>query len=148
MEGEDFASPRKPSLGLAGCGKGLLPAKSSPQTLKRGTIFAVLAARVKLVPFPILLIRSIFRRPPSRADLALHRGSGRDTLLCGCRKEKITVMTSALLDLEPKEVWKHFEAFTKIPRASTKEAAAREYVLGIAKRLGLEAIHDKAGKPV
>jgi hypothetical protein len=25
-------------------------------------------------------------------------------------------MTSAILDLEPKEVWKHFEALTKIPR--------------------------------
>ena len=57
-------------------------------------------------------------------------------------------MTSAFVDLEPKEVWKHFEAFTKIPRASTKEAAAREYVLGIAKRLGLEATHDKAGNTV
>ena len=57
-------------------------------------------------------------------------------------------MTSALVDLEPKEVWKHFEALTKIPRASTKEAAAREYVLAQAKRLGLEAIHDNAGNTV
>ena len=57
-------------------------------------------------------------------------------------------MTSVLVDLEPKEVWKHFEALTKIPRASTKEAAARDYVLVIAKRLGLEAIHDKAGNTV
>ncbi len=38
-------------------------------------------------------------------------------------------MTSAVLYLEPKEVWKHFEALTRIPRASTKETAAREYVL-------------------
>lgn len=57
-------------------------------------------------------------------------------------------MKSALLDLEPKEVWKHFEALTKIPRASTKETAAREYVLGVAKRAGLEATHDKAGNTV
>ena len=57
-------------------------------------------------------------------------------------------MTSAFVDLEPKEVWRHFESFTKIPRASTKEAAARDYVLAIAKRLGLEAIHDKAGNTV
>jgi len=57
-------------------------------------------------------------------------------------------MASAILDLEPKEVWKHFEALTKIPRASTKEAAAREYVLAEAKRLGLEAIHDNAGNTV
>ena len=39
------------------------------------------------------------------------------------------VMNSALADMEPKPVWKHFEALTKIPRASTKEAAARDYVL-------------------
>src|ERR1700756_4882391 len=57
-------------------------------------------------------------------------------------------MTSVLVDLEPKEVWKHFEALTKIPRASTKEAAAREYVLAVGKRLGLEAIHDNAGNTV
>ena len=57
-------------------------------------------------------------------------------------------MGTVLVDLEPKEVWKHFEALTKIPRASTKEAAAREYVLGIAKRVGLEATHDKAGNTV
>ena len=57
-------------------------------------------------------------------------------------------MTSALVDLEPREVWKHFEALTKIPRASTKEAAARDYVLAQAKRLGLEAVHDHAGNTV
>jgi len=57
-------------------------------------------------------------------------------------------MTSAVLDLEPKEVWKHFAALTKIPRASTKEAAAREYVLAQAKRVGLEAIRDNAGNTV
>ena len=42
------------------------------------------------------------------------------------------VMTPALTDLEPKQVWKHFDALAAIPRASTKEAAAREYVLSIA----------------
>ncbi|HTW31736.1 MAG TPA: aminoacyl-histidine dipeptidase [Candidatus Sulfotelmatobacter sp.] len=57
-------------------------------------------------------------------------------------------MTSALLNLEPKEVWKHFEALSQIPRASTKEAAAREYVLAQARRLGLETIHDNAGNTV
>src|SRR5437764_2581005 len=57
-------------------------------------------------------------------------------------------MTRALVDLEPKEVWKHFEALAKIPRPSTKEAAAREYVVAQAKRLGLETIHDNAGNTV
>src|SRR5579862_3068859 len=59
-----------------------------------------------------------------------------------------SVMASVLVDLEPKQVWKHFEALTKIPRASTKEAAARQYVLDIAKRVGLEVTHDKAGNTV
>lgn len=57
-------------------------------------------------------------------------------------------MQSSMEALEPKEVWKHFDALTNIPRASTKEAAAREYVLGHARRLGLEAIHDNAGNTV
>src|SRR5215469_9729388 len=57
-------------------------------------------------------------------------------------------MQSAMEALEPKEVWKHFDALTNIPRASTKEAAAREYVLGHARRLGLDAIHDRAGNTV
>jgi dipeptidase D len=57
-------------------------------------------------------------------------------------------MTPALVGLEPKEVWKHFDALAAIPRASTKEAAAREYVLAQARRLGLEAIHDSVGNTV
>jgi dipeptidase D len=56
--------------------------------------------------------------------------------------------TTALAELQPKEVWKHFEAITKIPRPSTKEEAARNYVLGIAKRLGLETVQDKVGNTV
>ena len=57
-------------------------------------------------------------------------------------------MTSALADLEPKAVWKHFDAIAAIPRPSTKEAAARDYVVGVAKRLGLETVHDAAGNTV
>lgn len=57
-------------------------------------------------------------------------------------------MTSVLANLEPKEVWKHFDALAAIPRPSTKEAAARDYVLALAKRLGLEAVHDKVGNTV
>src|ERR1700733_9771121 len=57
-------------------------------------------------------------------------------------------MTSALADLEPKELWKHFAALAAIPRASTKEAAARDYVLAVAARRGLEAMHDKVGNTV
>ena len=54
-------------------------------------------------------------------------------------------MTLALTELEPKPIWKHFSALTQIPRASTKEAAARDYVLSVASRLGLEAVQDKVG---
>ena len=57
-------------------------------------------------------------------------------------------MIPALAELEPKPVWKHFDALAAIPRASTKEAAAREYVLAQAARLGLEAVQDKAGNIV
>src|SRR5271166_6248638 len=57
-------------------------------------------------------------------------------------------MTTVLVDLEPKAVWKHFDALAAIPRPSTKEGAARDYVLSIAKRKGLEAVHDKVGNTV
>jgi dipeptidase D len=57
-------------------------------------------------------------------------------------------MQSALEGLEPKQLWKHFDALTHIPRPSTKEAAAREYVLGVAKKNGLESWSDKVGNVV
>lgn len=57
-------------------------------------------------------------------------------------------MTSALANLEPKEIWKHFDEIAKIPRASTKEAKAREYVVGIANRLGLKVTQDAVGNVV
>lgn len=53
--------------------------------------------------------------------------------------------TSVLSDLEPKALWKHFDALTRIPRPSKKEGRAREYVIGHAGRLGLEVIEDHAG---
>ncbi len=56
--------------------------------------------------------------------------------------------TPALAGIEPKPIWKHFAELTKIPRASTKEAAARDYVLSVAKRHGLEAVQDKVGNTV
>src|SRR5271165_2269252 len=57
-------------------------------------------------------------------------------------------MTPALLDLEPQVVWKHFDMLAATPRASTKEAAARNYVLSQAKKLGLETSQDAAGNLV
>jgi len=54
-------------------------------------------------------------------------------------------MMPALSNLEPQPLWKHFDKLAAIPRASTKEAAAREYVRGVAKNLGLETVQDSAG---
>src|SRR5271169_6012568 len=58
------------------------------------------------------------------------------------------LMTPALVDLNPQELWKHFDVLAATPRASTKEAAARNYVLAQAARLGLETSQDAAGNLV
>ncbi len=57
-------------------------------------------------------------------------------------------MPTAVEHLEPKAVWKHFAALAAIPRASEKEAKARDYVLALASRLGLEAVQDGVGNTV
>jgi dipeptidase D len=57
-------------------------------------------------------------------------------------------MQSSLVGLEPQELWKHFDAIAAIPRASTKEAAARSYVLSLAVKHGLEAMQDAVGNTV
>src|SRR3974390_534929 len=57
-------------------------------------------------------------------------------------------MSSAFEGLAPRVLWKHFAVLAATPQASTKEAAARAYVLEQAKKLGLEAVQDKAGNVV
>jgi dipeptidase D len=57
-------------------------------------------------------------------------------------------MPDTLDSLEPQCVWKHFAALAAIPRASEKEAQARDYVLALARRLGLESVQDSAGNLV
>jgi dipeptidase D len=57
-------------------------------------------------------------------------------------------MMPALASLEPQQVWKHFDKLAAIPRASTKEAAARDYVRGVASKLGLQSTQDPAGNLV
>jgi dipeptidase D len=57
-------------------------------------------------------------------------------------------MSSAFANLEPRVVWKHFERLTGIPRPSRKEAAARDYVRGVAATSGLEMAQDAAGNLV
>jgi dipeptidase D len=55
---------------------------------------------------------------------------------------------SALANLEPRLVWKHFERLAAIPRASTKEAAALDYVRSVAASSTLETVQDPAGNLV
>ncbi len=57
-------------------------------------------------------------------------------------------MIPALADLEPEALWKHFDKLAAIPRASTKEAAARNYIRTLAAKLGLESEQDDAGNLV
>jgi dipeptidase D len=57
-------------------------------------------------------------------------------------------MTTATSGLQPKLIWKHFEALSAIPRGSGNEAAARAYVLSQASSLGLGAVQDAAGNVV
>jgi dipeptidase D len=58
------------------------------------------------------------------------------------------VMIPALANLEPKPLWKHFDRLASIPRASTKEAAAREYVRTVATKLSLQPVQDDVGNLV
>jgi len=57
-------------------------------------------------------------------------------------------MIPTLANLQPEPIWKHFDRLAAIPRASTKEAAARDYVLSLAAKLGLESVQDDAGNLV
>jgi dipeptidase D len=57
-------------------------------------------------------------------------------------------MIPALANLQPEPIWKHFDRLAAIPRASTKEAAARDYVLSLVAKLGLESVQDDVGNLV
>ena len=57
-------------------------------------------------------------------------------------------MIPALANLQPEALWKHFDKLEAIPRASTKEAAARDYVRTLAQTLGLESVQDNVGNLV
>ena len=51
-------------------------------------------------------------------------------------------------ELAPREVWTHFDRILTIPRGSKQEAAARQYVLEVATRAGVESHVDQAGNVV
>jgi dipeptidase D len=55
---------------------------------------------------------------------------------------------SAIKDIAPVEVWKHFHALTQIPRPSKKEAAVIGYMKNFGESLGLETIVDEVGNVI
>ena len=54
----------------------------------------------------------------------------------------------ALEGLEPALLWDYFSQLSRIPRESKKERAAGDFVVKVAKDLGLEHARDKAGNVV
>ena len=52
---------------------------------------------------------------------------------------------SALSELNPNHLWKHFDEILKIPHGSAHEKALGEYIVAQAKKNGLPCKKDKAG---
>lgn len=50
-------------------------------------------------------------------------------------------MPTAIENLKPQLLWKHFAEISKIPRSSKNEQRVGEYIIGVAKRLGY--LHEK-----
>ena len=57
-------------------------------------------------------------------------------------------MESPIHGLEPQPLWEHFYLLSRIPRCSGNEGGARDYVLKVAERNGLEHKADGAGNVV
>lgn len=57
-------------------------------------------------------------------------------------------MAKEILNLEPKNVWKHFYSLTQIPRPSKKEAQVIEFMKKFGEDLGLETIVDEVGNVI
>lgn len=55
---------------------------------------------------------------------------------------------SFVAELQPQELWKHFDEILKIPRGSKNEQKMREYVIGVAQKHGLSYQQDKVGNVV
>ncbi|MDZ7288435.1 MAG: aminoacyl-histidine dipeptidase [candidate division KSB1 bacterium] len=55
---------------------------------------------------------------------------------------------SFVAELEPRNVWRHFDEILKIPRGSKNEQKIREYVIGVAQKSGLSYKQDAAGNLV
>jgi dipeptidase D len=57
-------------------------------------------------------------------------------------------MPNAIEGLKPALVWKYFAEIARVPRCSKQEGKIRQYVLDVAKRLGLPARTDPVGNVV
>jgi dipeptidase D len=57
-------------------------------------------------------------------------------------------MSGPIHGLEPAALWSHFAALCRIPHCSGQEAAARQYVVDTARRLGLSERQDPCGNVV
>ena len=53
-------------------------------------------------------------------------------------------MAITIKDLQPREVWKHFEALTQVPRPSGHLERVQQFLLDFAKQAGVEAFKDEA----
>lgn len=51
-------------------------------------------------------------------------------------------------NLEPKELWSHFESLNAVPRPSKKEERVRQFMVDFGNSLGLEALVDKIGNVI
>ena len=57
-------------------------------------------------------------------------------------------MSKEILNLEPKEVWKHFYSLTQIPRPSKFEDPIQDFMMKFGQDLGLETIKDAVGNVI
>lgn len=57
-------------------------------------------------------------------------------------------MSTTILDLEPKAIWKNFHSLTQIPRPSKKEEKVIAFVKSFGEDLGLETIVDEVGNVI
>lgn len=57
-------------------------------------------------------------------------------------------MSTVLANIEPQEVWSHFEALNAVPRPSKKEERVIQFMVDFGHKLGLETIKDAIGNVV
>ncbi|MEA3446416.1 MAG: aminoacyl-histidine dipeptidase [Bacteroidota bacterium] len=57
-------------------------------------------------------------------------------------------MSNEIVNLEPKELWKHFNSLLQIPRPSKHEDMIQDFMVGFGNKLGLETIKDEIGNVI